>query len=189
MRRWKKWMVWCLGAMVVMVLSVAGYFWYMYPEGYHPACGRALRGSLEIYAGDHDGKYPAGEATPEASLSLLYPDYCDAYILAGKTKSAKEAERILKAGGKLGPETCDWHYVEGLTQKEYYDMDMALFWDKSNLNHQGRRMLDGSHEVYRQGTFSPDYVPGSKWAEFLAEQKRLLEERASRKTGEVEKGD
>lgn len=173
-----KWLVGVLGVVVLGVLGVVGYYWFMYPQGYHPACGQALKLALIFYAQEHDGQYPAGEATPEASLSLLWPKYADAQILAGKTKSGKVAERILKSGGRLGPETCDWHYVEGLTEKD--NGEIAIFWDKSNLDHTGRRRSDGAHEVFRIWS-GKEYIPASRWGEFLAEQEKLLKEREEAK--------
>ena len=167
-----------MGSLAGVIVLVAVYFRFMYPHGPHPACARALKLALVFYAHDHDGKFPAGEATPEASLSLLYPEYASAEILAGKRKSVKIAERILASGGRLSPETCDWHYVEGLTDSDY--SEIAIFWDKSNLDHAGRRMFDGSHEVFRIRSVSPEYIPASRWADFLAEQQRLLAAREAK---------
>jgi hypothetical protein len=36
--------------------------------------------ALDEYARDHNGAYPAGEESPEASLSLLYPEYANAEL-------------------------------------------------------------------------------------------------------------
>ena len=179
MSAWKRRVIGLLaGGILLVALGVVGYHWYMYPYGYHPACARALKLALIQYAGENDGKYPEGEATPEASLSLLYPEYMSGKILAGKSKSGAVADKILKAGGRLGPDTCDWHYVEGLTEND--NMEIALFWDKTNIDHNGRRRFDGAHEVFRMWSGSPEYIPAKDWDKFLAEQEELLKERNKR---------
>jgi hypothetical protein len=129
---------------------------------------------LDYYAHDHDGRYPAGEATPEASLSLLYPKYANAYQLSGKTVPPAHAEEILGRGEHLGPESCDWHYVEGLTLAD--DSRIAIFWDKIGLNHFGGRLLEGGHSIGRMGG-ACEVIPEKDWPLFLAEQEELLAKR------------
>ena len=78
---------------------------------------RYVDGLPNNYADLHDGHFPAGGGCPEASLSLLYRGEfgMGGWILCGKTKSPEVAQEILERGELLGPDTCDWHYVEGLT--------------------------------------------------------------------------
>jgi hypothetical protein len=97
--------------------------------------------ALHQYAEDHGGAYPAGEATPEASLSLLYPKYANEYVLQGKTVPLDVVKVTLERGSRLGPDTCGWHYVEGLRLDD--DPRLALCWDKVGLGHNGERLPDG----------------------------------------------
>jgi len=152
---------------------VYGWYRYTFPYGAKHACLKCLGFSLLNYAEQHDGRFPAGGGCPEASLSLLYREHylVDAYTLSGKTKSTEDAREILERGELLGPETCDWHYVEGLTLSD--DPRLALVWDKVGLGHDGQRLPEGGHSVWR--LHGPEEViPGSKWQEFLEEQARLM---------------
>jgi hypothetical protein len=133
---------------------------------------------LEDYAGTHGGRYPAGEATPEASLSLLYPKYADANLLRGKTVPQDVVEDLLKQGKRLGPETCGWHYVEGLTVRD--DHKLALLWDKIGLGHNGQRLPEGGHYVIFVG-YQIKYISGAEWPEFMKKQEELLAKRRGRR--------
>jgi hypothetical protein len=75
-----------------------------------------------------------GGGTPEGSLSLLFSNYVDAYTLRGKTVPLNVTEEGLETG-KLGPDSCGWHYVEGLTDTD--DPQIAILWDKVGLGHNG----------------------------------------------------
>jgi hypothetical protein len=131
----------------------------------------ALGFALERYADEHDGWFPRGEATPEASLSLLYQyEPLLVVILGGKAIPPAVAEKTLESGGLLTPETCDWHYVEGLRSDD--DPNLALFWDKSGLGHFGQRLSDGGHVVFFIG-FKREYISRDRWDQFLAEQEQL----------------
>lgn len=154
-----------------------GWFYHQwkYPYGWSHSCDKFLMLALARYAEAHGGAYPAGEATPEASLSLLYPFYVEnAEILRGKTVPLDTVKAILESGERLGPDTCGWHYVEGLTLKD--DPQLALCWDKVGLGHNGQRLSDGGRTVLFVGC-RQEYIPGAKWEAFLAEQKTLLEAR------------
>ena len=134
--------------------------------------------ALHQYAEEHGGAYPSGEATPEASLRLLYPRYVDAEILRGKTVPRKVVQAILDRGEQLGPQTCGWHYVEGLRLDD--DRRLALCWDKVGLGHFGERLSDGDRRVLLVN-LGHKYIEGSKWQDFLEEQKKLMEERLKKK--------
>jgi hypothetical protein len=159
--------------MLVAVLAalVVGYR-VRYPYGASHCCILQMSGALRTYADDHNGQFPAGKATPEASLSLLYQgDYANAYLLRGKTVPEKTVEQILKGGGLLGPESCGWHYVEGLTVKD--DARIAILWDKVGLGHNGQRLKQGGHEViFVDG--DRQFVAGKDWDTFLKGQQDLL---------------
>src|SRR5690348_2983687 len=82
------------------------YYRWIYPYGWSHSCDKQLMIALHRYAEDHGGAYPAGEATPEASLSLLYPAYANEYVLQGKTVPLKAVKAVLERGERLGPDTC-----------------------------------------------------------------------------------
>jgi hypothetical protein len=159
---------------VVALLVGAGYGWYRYtfPYGYNHCCLKCLGLSLLGYAQAHDGHFPTGGRCPEASLSLLYRDFdMDAHTLCGKTKSAEVAREILERGELLGPDTCDWHYVDGLTLCD--DPRIAIVWDKVGLGHDGQRLSGGGHSIWRLGG-GEEVILGSEWPQFLEEQERLM---------------
>jgi hypothetical protein len=173
MRRWRKRVA--ITAAVVAILAAAGYVYYhqRYPHGWSHCCDKQLMFALLDYADRHGGWYPKGEASPEASLSLLHrdaPTAVSANLLRGKTAPEDAVRARLEAGQLLTPETCGWHYVEGLRKDD--DPLLALFWDKVGLGHNGERLSEGGHFVcFISGNI--DYVAGERWEEFLAEQERL----------------
>jgi hypothetical protein len=166
----------CLLAVAVPACGVwSAYCWY-FPYGQSHCCDKQLRLALENYADRHGGRYPTGEKTPEASLSLLFPDFAGAHLLRGKTIPLEPVEKLLAAGRRLDPDTCDWHYVDGLTKSD--DGRIAIFWDKIGLGHNGQRLLDGGHSVYFLN-YDHHVVTAAEWPQFLEEQAKLL---ASRET-------
>ena len=165
-------------------LFAAGYAWwrYQYRYGFSHCCDQCLSIALEEYARTHGGAFPAGEATPEGSLSLLYREktgecrWADANILRGKTVPESVVKEILERGDLLTPETCGWHYVEGLRMDD--DPRLALFWDKAGLDHNGGRMAQGGHIVlFVDG--QRKYIPQAEWDEFMDAQRKLLAERGT----------
>jgi hypothetical protein len=165
-------------AFVVAALVCAGFWLYSsrYPYGYSHSCIKAFIFALEQYADDHDGRYPAEQDSPEASLSMLHrPPYdLNAEALRGKTVPVEVIGPILDRGGLLGPDTCGWHYVEGLTQND--DRRLALLWDKVGLGHFGERYRSGSREVLFVGGDIRS-LSAAEWPAFLEEQQRLLASR------------
>lgn len=164
---------------VVAAISCAAwseYHWY-FPYGQSHCCDKQLRLALENYADQHGGRYPAGEKTPEASLSLLSPDYAGEHLLRGKTVPVEKVEKLLAAGRRLDPETCDWHYVDGLTKSD--DGRIAIFWDKVGLGHNGQRLPEGGHSVYFLN-YEHRVVTDAEWPQFLEEQAKLLASRDER---------
>ena len=153
------------------------YFSWKYPYGWSHCCDKAMLMALLQYAEEHGGRYPSGEATPEASLSLLYPKYIDASTLRGKTVPLDTVENILGEGKRLGPHTCGWHYVEGLTKED--DPELALLWDKIGLGHNGERLSGGGHNVLFVRS-EIRYVSGVEWPQFLKKQEELLAKRKQR---------
>ena len=145
---------------------------YMYPYGWSHCCDTGLFGVLYNYANENNGFFPAGESCPEASLSLLYKEghHADPNLLRGKSVPESVVREILESGCLLGPESCGWNYVEGLTLAD--DGRLAIFWDKAGLDHNGRRMSGGGHIVYFLHGFR-EHITADKWPQFLKEQKRL----------------
>jgi hypothetical protein len=173
------------GVVVVPAVLVAvGYaLWRReYPYGFSHCCDLILYSALQQYATTHGGAFPAGEATPEASLSLLYREKCggcrlaDERLLSGKTIPEPVVKEILDRGDLLAPETCGWHYVEGLRMDD--NPQLALFWDKVGLGHNGERLAEGGHSVMMVDG-QQEYIPGAQWEAFVKEQHRLLAERGT----------
>jgi hypothetical protein len=162
-------------AAALALLMGAGYAWhrYTYPYGFSHYCLTVLGLALRQYAEEHDGHFPAGGVCPEASLSLLDRGHDGVYgsVLCGKTKSAEAATQILKDGGLLNADTCDWHYVEGLTLAD--DPQLAIIWDKVGLGHNGQRLSGGGHSICRLDGIEEE-ISESEWPQFLEEQKRLM---------------
>jgi hypothetical protein len=164
--------------------ACGGWLYYerTFPYGWSHSCDKGLMFALHQYAEEHGGAYPAGEATPEASLSLLYPKHMpDPEVLRGKTVPYDIVKTILEQGGRLGPDTCGWHYVEGLRLDD--DRRLAICWDKVGLGHNGQRLSDGGRFVLLVN-MGYEYIPGPKWKEFLDEQEKLLAARNNRKHGQ-----
>ena len=173
---------WRLTRAALVVLGVLGcliagcYAWrkHEYPYGISHACDKGLYLDLSNYAERHEGNFPTGELTPEASLSLIHREYGEyaADLLCGKRLHASETRKILEGGQLLGPDTCGWNYVEGLRKDD--DRRLALFWDKDGLTHNGGRIPEGGHIVHFVDGDHP-LIPAAKWADFLREQEELWE--------------
>jgi len=176
-RLWPKVLAAAVIMLAAMGLSLFGYIKWKYPYRMSHCCAKSMGLALRTYALDHGGRFPAGGDTPEASLSLLYSNYVDAYTLRGKTVRLEVAQAALARNGKLGPESCDWHYVEGLTDTD--DPQIAILWDKVGLGHNGERLKWGGHSVVLVDG-SEQHVSGAKWPEFLQQQKQLLAQRSER---------
>jgi hypothetical protein len=168
-------------ALVAVAIVVAGatvYYRVTFPYGQSHCCILGMSGALEQYAEENGGRYPAGEASPEASLSLLYKsNYVDAYTLRGMTVPEQTVRSILEGGGLLGPEACGWQYVPGLTRAD--DPGLALLWCKNALGHNGQRSKGGGRQVVFIGR-GIEWISGDKWPAFLQRQKELLEHRSVR---------
>lgn len=146
------------------------YFRSVYPYGWTHVCDTQLAFALCDYAQAHDDAFPAGEATPEACLALLYQCGVSAHLLSGKSIDAEIAQEALTTTGTLGPDSCGWHYVPGLRLTD--SPELALFWDKTGLGHNGGKLDAGGHIVYSIEGIRR-YVPESEWQTFLATQKEL----------------
>lgn len=164
---------------LIVVAALVGFFYsaycYQYPYGWSHSCDKQLYFALEQYARDHGDDFPAGEPTPEACLSLLHrkPYEINGWVLSGKTVDPEVAERILASGHLLGPDTCSWNYVPGLSLSD--DRNLALFWDKvPGLGHNGQRQEGEGFLVWFVGG-DRRYISGEEWEAFMTEQKALLQ--------------
>jgi hypothetical protein len=166
--------------LVVTLIFGFGYAYYRYdfPYGSSHCCDLLLMRALEEYAGNHEGAFPTGGPTPEASLGLLYSnvDWVDANLLRGRTVPEVVVKEALKRDGRLGTASCGWHYVEGLRLDD--DPRLAIFWDKIGLGHNGQRLSHAGHTVFCVG-WGRKFVPESDWPAFLAEQALLLQQRTN----------
>src|SRR4029077_15084769 len=96
-------------------------------------------------------------------------------LLAGRTVPESLAQEILDRGERLGPDSCGWHFVEVWRQDD--DPGLALFWDKVGLGHNGQRLSDPGHTViFLDG--QRNFIPETKWPQFLKEQRKLLADRS-----------
>jgi hypothetical protein len=176
-RTWLRVLCVLVGLVLLLALGSAGYWKYKFPYGWSHCCAKGIGLALRQYALDHHGIYPTGGDTPEASLSMLYSNYLDAYTLRGKTVPLKVVQQALAKDGKLGPRSCGWNYVEGLTDAD--SPDIAIVWDKVGLGHNGDRIKGGGHEVVMLDG-STTYISAKRWPEFLDRQKQLLAQRTER---------
>lgn len=142
-----------------------------YPYGPSHCCDKILVFALSAYADTNGGWFPRGEATPEASLSLLLDiKAASLETLAGKRIELEAAERQIAATGRLSPETCDWHYVEGLRSDD--DPTLALFFDKGGLGHNGEYRSEGGYRVGRIAGHV-ESITADQWPEFVRQQRAM----------------
>ena len=162
-----------VAAVLVVILGASGFAYhrYRYPYGWSHSCDKQLAMILLQHAEQHDGWFPRGEESPEASLSLLSrDDPMLVELLRGKTAPVEAVRERLASGQLLTPDTCGWHYVEGLRKDD--DPKLALFWDKIGLGHNGERLENGGHNVgFVNG--EARFVSGGEWDAFLEDQARL----------------
>ncbi len=173
--------VWLLAVVAALGIAVgSGVIWYRvtFPYGQSHCCIILMMNALEQYADENGGKYPAGGTCPEAALSFLYKsNLIETHTLRGMTVPERTVRRILEGGGFLGPESCGWQYVPGLTQAD--DPGLALLWCKSPLGHNGNRTRDGGRQVVLVGR-GIEWVSGDAWPAFLQKQKEMLAHRSPR---------
>ncbi len=171
-----------IAAITLLAGSVYGLYRYYYPLGRDHRCDKLLWFALREYAEKHNGAFPSGEATPEASISLVHSldqfGYEYAYLLRRRDVPEDVVRQMLQRGQLLDPDTCGWNYVEGLRLDS--NSKLALFWDKEGLGHNGERLSGGGHIVTFVGLWS-EHIPAASWDKFLEEQRQLLAEEKARK--------
>ena len=95
-------------------------------------------------------------------------------VLRGKTVPAKIVEKALARDGVLGPASCGWHYVEGLSESD--EPMLAVVWDKvSGLGHNGDSQPSVAHEIVHLDG-STRLILKRDWPDFVVEQKRRIAE-------------
>jgi hypothetical protein len=162
--------------LALAALVVAGWVWYQhkFPYGSSHCCSKMLGTALRLFAEDHSGWLPHGQATPEASLSLLCAEepYM-AEILRGKTVLRKVVDEALAKDGVLGPRSCGWHYIEGLNERDD-SSEIAVIWDKvEGLGHDGDYHPTLAHEILLLDG-SINQIDKREWPAFVEHQKQLL---------------
>ena len=178
MRKSKTTLFVVLAALAILLGGGLVFYKTTFPYGQSHCCIIGMMGALYQYAEENDGRFPAGETSAEAALSLLYKsNYIDAYSLRGMTVPEKTVRSILEGGGLLGPDSCGWHYEPGLTRAD--NPRLALLWCKNALGHNGQRAKDGGRQVVFIGR-GIERISGAKWAAFLEEQNQLLQQRSAR---------
>ena len=132
--------------------------------------------ALLMYADEHDGHFPSGGETPEASLCLLYKYVNSPELMAGKAASVQQAAAVLEKGGALGPNECNWYYVEGLTSRN--NPELLVLWDKvPGLGHNCERLPAGGHEVLFSDGHA-EFIQEPDWLKFLADQRAKMPKNA-----------
>ena len=175
MKRRTRILLWFSAIVLVLAGGALAWWRYTFPYGKTHRCDTLLSLALSNYAAAHGGRYPFGESSPEASLSLLYREgFIDAEDLRPITVSAKVVRQEANSGRLLTPETCGWHYVEGLRESD--SPELALFWDKAGVGHWGERLRGGGYIVTFVGRPSR-HILASEWTMFLETQRRLLASR------------
>ncbi len=176
---------WWIAPAVIAGILLTTFIWFKitYPYGVTHCCSDGIAIQLHEHAEkDSFGSFPFGATTPEGSFSLLAKDN-DSMLawVCGKNIPASKAREVWKQKGELTPESCGWHYVEGLRTND--DPQIAIAWDKIfGLGHNGQRIRGLAHEVIlvngeRKG------IAMKEWPKFALEQReRLAKVIASRPT-------
>jgi len=165
---------WFVPAIIgTVILSTVIWFKMSYPYGPLHCCTKILGQLLTEFAAQHDGWFPAGQNSPEASLSLLCSNSVTLVpTVRGKTVAEPVARAALLQDGVLSPESCGWNYVEGLSTND--SSQLAIAWDKSwGVGHDGRRIRGfGREVVYTDG--SDGVILFENWPKFAMEQRDKL---------------
>ncbi|MSU58505.1 MAG: hypothetical protein EXS35_10060 [Pedosphaera sp.] len=152
-----------IAVIIIAVVVVSTWLWLRmtYPYGSHRVCAESVSSALTNFATLHDGWFPHGGASPEASLSLLGRDDTNAQRhLCGKQLPLSVTQTAWATDGHLGPESCGWNYVEGLRRGD--DQTIAVVWDKVfGIDHFGQRRRGLAHEVI--------FLAGNNWAVSMEE--------------------
>ena len=149
------------------------WFRMSYPYGVSHCCSAGIGLGLRQYALDHKSWYPNGMESPEASFSKLYPEYENSLrAVRGKNIPLEAATAAWKRDGHLGPDSCGWHYVEGLNEND--DPSIAVVWDKAwGLGHNGQRIRGFGREIILTDGSNRGILVRD-WPKFAFEQRAKL---------------
>jgi len=167
----RRWLVPAIVGGVILTTWIG--FKVSYPYGPLHCCTKLMGQTLVSYAATHDGWFPRGQNSPEASLSLICSnDVAMVPTVRGKTVPVKMARAALLKNGVLSPESCGWNYVEGLSTND--SGQIAIAWDKSwGIGHDGRRIRGFGRElVYADG--SDGVILYENWPKFAMGQREKL---------------
>jgi hypothetical protein len=94
--------------------------------------------------------------------------------MGGKFIKSAAVDTAFTTKGGLSPDSCGWHYVEGLREGD--PQDLALVWDKTRgLDHHGMRRANIEHEVISLDG-SRQFISPAAWPNFCATQRMLIAE-------------
>ena len=122
---------------------------------------------------DHYGWFPHGLESPEASFSILESNNPPMLAwIRGKNIPLAVAKAAWERDGHLGPDSCGWHYIEGLREDD--DPTIAVVWDKPwGLGHNGQRIRGLGRSIVlldcvKSGIMLKD------WPKFAMEQREKI---------------
>src|ERR1051326_449015 len=166
---------------IPLIFCILGYgCWrWKYPYGYRCCVSSLIHLDFATYAGDHDGWYPKGGATPLESLQKLCFEAAGCRHLAGFSGSEKKTVERLSSGGTLDETISSWVYYPGLREDDEDllsaqgikpKLGLALVWERrSGIGMGGVRAPEGSHLVIFSRE-SPTQIGATEWDSFLKEQ-------------------
>jgi hypothetical protein len=141
----------------------------------HAHCIQCAGLALEIYADQHQGRFPFDPKGYPSALLMLDEGYFT--NLTGPGYEAAPLIEAKRTGKRLSEEECGRVYVQGLTTKS--NQEIALLFDKlptpgGDHCHLPLRLWQPlGREVWCVGT-SRSFIPESEWAEFTRKQVDLL---------------
>jgi hypothetical protein len=145
---------------------------YLYPFGHRPATFICMEQGLRNYADVHDGFFPDSDRGALDALQKLYPQYVDAYLLAGITGDPNATETAIKLGKPLNKAMTSWVYFPGINQNDSADLAI-LYESRKGILPNGRRSSTLGHVVLFNSYPSIRAIPDSEWDKFLLEQESL----------------
>jgi len=164
-----------VASLVALAVVVSTLIWFRmtYPYGPSHCCSTGIGLALRNHATANNDWFPHGKRSPEASLSLLCDDYeGNLEWIRGKNIPRGLAQAAWETDHELGPDSCGWHYVEGLREGD--DPGIAVVWDKAwGLGHNGQRIRGFGREIILlDGDHSGKLL--KEWPAFAMEQREKL---------------
>jgi hypothetical protein len=156
----------------VLAVPVAGvYAWWhwKFPYGHRTCFMPCMLNSLQVYAWDHEGAFPAGTNSYRA-LQKLFPEYLPvADNFAGVSGNIRAARRIVSSSGTLTSNESSWVYIPGLSLND--DPALVILYERARgISGNGARS-SGHAAGFLGGDIRQ--IPDAEWEVFLAEQAKL----------------